>query len=235
MTQRNPTDEELATLAQFSVGTIIYVLQGIGIRRGFIPVRSVTPESDRFIGRARTLRTVPTREDVARRLAQSGQPSVHRQAFDDLSLGEVLVIAARGHVGAAVMGDVLAQRVRAQGGSAVLTDGCVRDITGVRDVGLPVFAAGVHAATFSTEHFAVDRDLPVDVAGTLVLPGDVLVGDDEGVAAIPVDVVGELLERLPGQERLDQFGLRKLAEGHPLRDVLPLAPYLRAQFDAEAP
>lgn len=219
-------------LAGIGVGTVVYVLQHAGLYHCFLPIRPVTPDASQFIGIARTLRTEPMREDVlAARRAKPKSSDPHRIAIDEISPGEVLVVAARGELGAAVLGDLLAARIANRGGAGVVTDGCVRDLPGIRDVGLPVFAAGAHAATFPTRHVAIEVNAPVGCAGVLVNPGDLLVGDDEGVAVVPADRAEEIVDAAVEQESLDAFSLSKIRDGVPLAEAYPLSPALRAEYE----
>src|SRR5439155_16644747 len=94
----------------------------------------------RFCGRAQTLRTLPLRSDLVDAQRAGRLPNAHRQAMDGAKPGEVLVIDARGVRDAAVCGDVLAARVQALGGAAIVTDGCVRDVPGLVSLSFPVFA-----------------------------------------------------------------------------------------------
>lgn len=224
--------DELQTI---SVGTLVYVLSGMGITRCFMrDVKALTP-GDRLFGRARTLRTAPTREDVARaRRAKPKSEDPHRIAMEDISKGEILVIGAGGQRNTAVLGDILAQRIKTAGGAGVVTDGCIRDVTAMSEVGLPIFAGGVHAGLFSNELLAMDINIPIDCGGVLVCAGDYIVADQEGVAVVPALLAAEVAERSIEQEQLDGFVRSKVAEGVPLSQAYPpneaiLAEYARAR------
>lgn len=221
-------------LSGIGTGNIIYCLESrLGIRGCFMTgVRPVFPGLG-FVATARTLRCLPTRTDLAKAQRDSGEPSPHRVAIDGISEGEVLVIEARGELSAAVAGDVLAARVKAAGGAGIVTDGCVRDLPGLRTLDLPVFSAGVHASTFSTRHLAVAVDVPVCCGQVAVQPGDVLVGDEEGVAVVPADLVGKVAALAREQEELDEFSLSKISQGAPLSRAFPLDAAFRAEFDAQ--
>ncbi|MBO0686210.1 MAG: ribonuclease activity regulator RraA, partial [Candidatus Dormibacteraeota bacterium] len=155
-------------LAGLPVGAIVYCLQRhLGLDNVFMsgvqPMTGPRP----FAGTARTLRTVPTRSDVAREQSGSDRPTPHREAIDGVSPGEVLVIDARGSRAAAVLGDVLCARVQAAGGVAVVTDGCVRDLPGLEQLDFPVYAAGANATLFSTQHLGIAVNEPVACGGVL--------------------------------------------------------------------
>jgi 5-oxopent-3-ene-1,2,5-tricarboxylate decarboxylase/2-hydroxyhepta-2,4-diene-1,7-dioate isomerase len=193
-------------------------------------VRPVT-SATRFIGRARTLRTLPTRSDIVE--AQRGDRLVnaHRQAIDEIGDGEVLVIDARGVREAAVCGDVLARRVEVLGGAAIVTDGCVRDLPGLSRLNLPIFAAGVHAALFGNRHVGIDVNQPIACGGVLVMPGDILIGDEEGVVVVPAHLEQQVADLAREQDQLDSFSLEKIGAGESLSRAFPLDAALRAEFD----
>lgn len=218
----NADTREIETgLADVGVGTLIYVLQKAGLSHCYLSSGCITPGTPRLVGRARTLRCEPMREDV--RDEQRGadpMKNVHRVTFDSIREGEVLVVGARGSDQAAIMGDVLAARLLSNGCAGVVTDGMIRDVAAVRSLGLPVFAHGVHSATFGTTHVAIDADVPVGCAGVLVCPGDYLVGDDEGVAVIPASMVEIILASARQQELSDVAALNHISSGGRLVEAL---------------
>lgn len=221
-------------LCNTGTGNIIYCLEvRLGIRGCFMSgVKSTTPAC-RFAGKARTLRCLPPRTDLVKAQRDRAEVSPHRAAIDSICEGEVLVIEARGELEAAVAGDVLAARVKAAGGVGIVTDGAVRDLPGLRALNFPIFSAGVHASTFSNRHLAVAVDVPICCGGVTVEPGDTLVGDEEGVALVPNSVMAVLPDMTQEQEALDDFSLKKIAEGMPLARAFPLDTKLRAEFDAQ--
>lgn len=225
----------LERLRTVSVGTVVYVLQKAGLRRCFMQgVTPVSRSAASFVGRARTLRTVPAREDL--QAVRAGEPKwtdPQRRAIDEITAGQVLVIDARGRVDAATLGDLLAQRIYTAGGAAVVTDGAVRDLPALEDIGLPIFAGGASAVTFSSQHFGVEVDAIVGCAEVTVVPGDYLVGDPEGVAVIPAQRAEEISIAAVEQETLDAYLRRRIAEGLPLREAYPPTAEVRADFEAE--
>ena len=220
-------------LAGLTAGTIDYVLETrLGLHGYFMSgqVRPVTAAS-RFCGRARTMRTLPTRSDVVQAQREGKMANAQRLAIDEIGVGEVLVIDARGVRDAAVCGDVLASRVEALGGAGIVTDGCVRDLPGLARLDLPIFAGGVHAALFGNRHIGMDVNLPVACGNVLVMPGDTLVGDEEGVVVVPAHLEQQVADLAREQDELDTFSLQKIREGHSLRRAFPLDAEFRAEFD----
>jgi regulator of RNase E activity RraA len=216
-----------------TTGTIDYVLETrLGLRGHFMSgqVRPVTSPR-RFVGRARTLRTVPVRSDIVEAQRGGTIPNAHRQAMDELGAGDVLVIDARGVRDAAVCGDVLASRVEALLGAAIVTDGCVRDLPGLAKLNLPIFASGVHAALFGNRHIGIDVNQPIACGGVLVMPGDVLVGDEEGVVVVPAHLEQQVADLAREQDDMDNFSLQKIRDGLSLKRAFPLDAELRAEFE----
>jgi regulator of RNase E activity RraA len=214
-------------------GTVDYVLETrLNLRNCFMSgqVRPVV-STKRFAGRARTLRTVPTRPDVVEAQRAGKLVNAHRKALDEPQPGDVLVIDARGLTDAAVMGDVLCSRFKAAGGIAVVTDGCVRDLPGLEKLDFPIFAAGVHAATFGNRHIGIEINVPIACGGVVVMPGDVLVGDEEGVVVVPAHLEQQVADLARAQDDLDNFSIEKIREGVPLARAYPLDAELRAEYD----
>ncbi|OGA67748.1 MAG: hypothetical protein A3G81_11490 [Betaproteobacteria bacterium RIFCSPLOWO2_12_FULL_65_14] len=218
------------TLSRLPVGTLVMNLDRAGFHNCFLKgVAPLTPER-RFVGRARTLRCLPTRPDVVAAQKSTGKPTPHRIAMDGISPGQVLVIDARGDRDAAVMGDLLAARIKAAGGVAAVTDGCVRDLPALAQIGLPVYAAGANATLFANRHVAIAIDEPVACGGVLVMPGDVLVGDAEGVVVIPAHMTETIAAAATEMEALDAFLLEKIRNGEPLARAYPPNAEMLAEF-----
>ena len=224
------SDLVLQTLKGISIPTISMVLQRLGYSGMFLS--GVTPRTPlrNFAGRAFTGRTLPMRSDVAK--VQAGGGSLHRQAFETIEAGDVLVIDARGEAGARVTGDILASRLKYRGAAALVTDGAVGDLAALQTVGLPIYSCGLTPVTFGELHVMADLNVPVACAGVLIMPGDVLVGDPEGVIAIPQGVAAQVAEEGAETERRDAFSRGKVEAGHPLTEAYPLSGTLRAEYEA---
>ena len=138
-----------------------------------------------MVGEAVTLRFIPMREDLATPGILADRNNPQRVAIDNMPQGAILVIDARGVGDCASLGDILAERIKQCGGSGVVTDGGVRDAAAVMEIGLPIFAAGPAAPASLAAHTPIDRNLPIGCGGVAVIPGDVLVGDGDGVVVIP--------------------------------------------------
>jgi regulator of RNase E activity RraA len=223
-------DEVLEKLRGVSIPTISLILRRLGYGHTFLSGLIPRTPAQNFAGRAFTGRTVPTRKDVA--ATQAGAASLHRHAFETIEPGDVLVIDARGDVGARVTGDILATRLRYRGAAGLVTDGAIGDLAAMQAVGLPVYSRGLTPVSFGELHVMADLNVPISCAGVLIMPGDVLVADPEGVMAIPQGVAAEIAEAGVEAERRDAFSRSKVEAGHPLAEAYPLNEKLRAEYEA---
>lgn len=193
-------------------------------------VRPMHPGT-KIVGTARTLRFVPNREDLF--ASHGGGYNAQKRAFDAVGEGEIIVIEARGETGSGTLGDVLALRARARGAAGIVTDGGVRDYDAVAEVGIPVFSAGAHPAVLGRKHVPWEHDVAVGCGGTTVLPGDVIVGDSDGVIVIPPALVEEVVDAALAQEAEDAWVATQVAAGHPVDGLFPMNAEWRARYEAE--
>jgi regulator of RNase E activity RraA len=218
--------ETLATLQQVSTATISAQL----LRRGFaqmflhglLPLR---PDL-RMAGQAVTLRFIPAREDLARdEQMASGEfnnlRNKQRIAVETIGPGEVLVIDARNDTRAASLGNILAARIKARGAAGIVTDGAFRDSPAIREIDLPTYARGQNPNISFTIHYAADINVPVACAGVAIIPGDVIVGDAEGVIVIPAAVADEVARDGYEQEQKEEFIYGKIVAGASIVGTYP--------------
>ncbi|WP_125777719.1 fumarylacetoacetate hydrolase family protein [Antribacter gilvus] len=183
-----------------------------------------------IVGRARTLRFLPNREDLF--AAHGGGYNAQKRTFDTVGPGEVIVIEARGETSSATLGDVLALRARVRGAAGVVTDGGVRDFEAVAATGLAVFSRGAHPAVLGRRHVPWDTDVAVACGGATVLPGDVVVGDADGVVVVPPHLAEEVADATLAQEEEDTWVAEQVAAGHPIDGLFPPDAGWRARFEA---
>lgn len=225
-------DAVLASLRQVSVGTLSSQLLKRGFRNTFLGGLSPTRPDLRLVGYAFTLRYVPAREDLDMRVEFDNLTNVQRLAVEAVGPGDVLVIDARGEIGAGSLGNILATRIKARGGAGVVTDGALRDANTFPAIDLPVYSRGTHAAVSSVLHHPADLNVPIGCAGVLVMPGDIIVGDPDGVIAIPRAIAAEVAGAALEQEGLEAFILGKIQSGSSIRGVYPAGDRTRAEFEA---
>jgi len=217
-----PLDAELIrVLSGITTATLTTVLLKKGLRnvwmRGAMPLRADTP---RLVGRAFTLRFVPTREDLATP-ASWGNPISTRAAIEAMPAGCIAVVDALGVTDAGIFGDILCMRMRKRGVTALVTDGVVRDIAGVEATGLPIWCAGTAAPASVTGLTFVGWQQPVGCGGVAVFPNDVIVADRDGAVLIPAALLDEVVAAAVEQERLETWIMGEVDAGAALPGLYP--------------
>ncbi|GAA5051361.1 RraA family protein [Nocardia callitridis] len=217
-----------------AVGTATVASQLLkrGLRDQF--VAGVTPlaPDQRIAGAAWTMRMIPSREDLDGLLPGS-TPVKGLSLFEVIEstpAGAVLVIDGRGETRTATGGDILIERLRVRGGAGLVTDGCLRDVAGVRATDLPCYSAGATANVSRAYLRVIDQNIPVGCGGTAVYPGDVLVGDGDGVIVVPRHLAEEVALGSVEQERLEEFLIAKVRAGAPLAGVYPPSASTREEY-----
>ncbi|UCR88707.1 fumarylacetoacetate hydrolase family protein [Mycetocola spongiae] len=203
-------------------------------RRGYNAVsidgpRPTRPEA-RLLGRARTLRFIPQREDLF--AAHGGGYNAQKRAVDGLNPGDVLVIEARGETGTGTIGDILALRAQVRGAAGIVTDGGVRDLALVAALDIPTYHNGGHPAVLGRRHVPWDTDITIACGGASVQPGDVIVGDSDGVIVIPPFLVAEVVADALEQEAEEVFIAARVAEGESVDGLYPMNAAWRAAYQA---
>ncbi|GAA3767262.1 ribonuclease activity regulator RraA [Micromonospora maritima] len=213
---------DLAALAEASTATLTTQLFKLGLRNTYLAgLRGLSRHEPRMVGEAFTLRYIPAREDIDTLDVFADYDHPQRLAVESVQPGQVLVMDCRGQGRAASAGHILLTRLAARGASGIVTDGTLRDVEGIGDLRLPVFAAGPAAMTNLAQHHAVDLQVPIGCAGVPVYPGDVLVGDPDGVVCVPRHLVPVIAQPAREQEELEAFLQRRVAAGAPLRGTYP--------------
>jgi regulator of RNase E activity RraA len=212
----------LAALRSVSTATVTTQLMARGLRNTFLHgLVPLNPGQTRMVGEAFTLRCIPSREDVDTLAVFQDYDHPQRKAVESVPPGAVLVVDARGRTRAASLGHILATRLLRRGVAGFVTDGSVRDIAGFAELAMPTFAAGAAATTNLAQHHAVDLQVPIGCAEVPVYPGDVMVGDRDGVVCVPRHLAAEVAAAGVEQERLEEFVLGKIESGAPLRGTYP--------------
>jgi 5-oxopent-3-ene-1,2,5-tricarboxylate decarboxylase/2-hydroxyhepta-2,4-diene-1,7-dioate isomerase len=218
-----------AALRRVSTATLTVQLTRRGIQTTFLTgLRPTRPEL-RMVGYARTLRYVAIRADV--RESMQGSEDAQKRLVESVNAGDVLVMEARGDTSAGTIGDILAARVLARGGAGVVTDGGVRDTPGVTELDLPTYYGAANASSLWNAHIPMDIDVPVTCAGVLVMPGDVIVGDAEGVVVLPFALAEEIAHAALEVEEREAFALERIKAGESHRGLYPLSDERRAEFE----
>jgi regulator of RNase E activity RraA len=215
------TDDIARKLAACAVPTINAVMAKSGL--GSNHMRQVAPvgPARRFVGRAVTLRAIPTREDLKKRVAAGELPDLQARAFAELARGDVLVIEAGGDLRASVFGDIMATYAMVQGAAAIVIDGCVSDQEAIGKLDLPVFARGNAATSASLFLHFTEMGGPVGCDGVGVMQDDILVGDGNGVVLVPAAHAQAVADAAFEREEFEAYIVDRIKAGAPLIGTYP--------------
>lgn len=227
--------ETLDKLRMCGQGTLTTQLFRRGFRQQFLAgVRPLNPHAARFVGEAFTLRFIPSREDRdwdLGDLKKRGEDNVQWEAIETIKPGQVLVIDSRNDTRAASAGNMLMTRMMRKGVAAAITDGAFRDGTEISEMPFPAYCRANTATTRPAYHRAVAMQEPVGCADVAVYPGDILVGDADGVTVIPRHLAEELAEDSYEQERREKFLFTKIDAGASLFGTYPAGPETLAEYE----
>jgi regulator of RNase E activity RraA len=216
----------LTRLAAVPTANAKQILRELGVARTVIAGAMRMSTDRRIAGRARTVRFLPLRED-----AKPPRGGLNRVMMESLEPGDVVVTDAGGNLEGAVLGDMLAARAFARGAAGLVTDGVVRDIEGIRDIGLPVWATGLFPDSNAASLIAWDIDIAIRCGGTLVLPGDYILADADGAMVVPPAHAEAMLERAEKLAIEDEFSQQLLKAGAKLDDAYPIPDSRREEFE----
>ena len=207
-------------LKMASTATLTSVLRNKGLHNTFM--HNVVPlESDaRMVGRAFTLRYIPAREDLDE-VPLDNLKDVQRIGIEQIGAGDVLVIDARGDTRAGTMGSILAARIQVRGCTGVVTDGAYRDSPTIAASGLPAYAVAMNAHTNKTVHHPSEIQVPIACGGVAVFPGDLIVGDREGVVVIPAHLAAAVAAEAEEMEQKERFIMEKIRSGASIVGTYP--------------
>src|SRR6185503_2619863 len=220
-------------LKRVSTATLTTVLFKRGLRNVFIQgVFLLNRDAPRMVGEAYTLRYIPAREDVDQLGAFEGRGHPQREAIEACPPGAVLVMDARRDASAATGGDILMTRLQVRGAAGVVTDGGLRDSPVIEKLPWPAYCGARSAPLNLVRHHAVEAQVPIGCGGVAVYPGDVLVGDAEGVVVIPAKMVDEVAKEAEAQTEFEDWVEARVKEGRSIFGLYPPNAETRAEFEA---
>ena len=222
-----------AILQNTSTASIATLLFKRGLRNQYVQnVRRLGAEGKRMVGPAFTLRYIPAREDLnpVDVFRDPGHPQ--RRAIEEIPEGHVLVMDCRLDASAASAGSILVTRLQVRGCAGVVTDGGLRDADEIAALEIPAFCARPSAPTNLTRHQAMDLNVPIGCGGVAVFPGDVAVGDGDGVIVIPAALVDEIAVEAREMETYEAWVVDQVKAGAPIIGLYPMNDEARARYEA---
>lgn len=217
------SDETRARLKRVSTASLATALYKRGLRNQFIQgVSPVNFKGETMVGQAFTLRYIPAREDRNGIEVFRNADHPQRVAVDTCPAGYVLVMDSRKDARAASAGSILVTRLAVRGCAGVVTDGGFRDAEGIGRLDMPAYHQRPSAPTNLTLHEAIEINVPISCGDAPVFPGDVLVGDGDGVMVVPAHLADALAEECLGMEVFEDFVLEQVTAGASTIGLYPL-------------
>ena len=211
-----------ALLAKVSTATLCTALFKRGLRNQFIQdVRPLNPNLPNMVGEAFTLRYIPAREDLNPISVFLDRNHPQRKAVEDCPPGAVLVIDSRKDARAASAGAILVSRLMVRGVAGVVSDGGFRDSPEIARLTIPAYHQRPSAPTNLTLHQALDINQPIGCGDVAVFPGDVVVGDAEGVIVIPAHIADEIALEATEMTAFEDFVTEQVLGGRSIIGLYP--------------
>lgn len=226
-------DGVLDKLRRVSSSTIATQLFKRGYRQPqMLGVRPVSTVADGFVAEAFTMRFIPAREDVNTADPYRSGNTLQWEAIENVPPGHVIVVDSRGDTRAASGGDMLMTRAWKRGAAGFVTDGGLRDGHVLSQLPFPTYAAAITITTRAAWHHVADLQVPIGCAGVAVYPGDVLVGDRDGIIVVPRALAAEIADPSLEQEQLESYVSTKIHAGEPLWGNYPPGEQTIAEYKA---
>jgi regulator of RNase E activity RraA len=228
-----PSAGLIAAFDEVSSATASGELYRFGIRNPHIQGLTARMPGKKVVGPALTLQFMPKREDLYD-VDEYADPEkqLHRHALYHTQPGDIIVVDARADLSSGVFGDMMLTYFKGCGGIGVIVDGCIRDFPKVEELGLGLWLRGM-TPNFHTQTnlFPYAVNVPIACGGTLVMPGDIIVADDDGATVVPIKLAPELAEKANEHAEWEDFSRMRLAAGGDLRKYYPLRDDARVEYE----
>lgn len=221
-------------LSAVSTATLCTALFKRGLRNQFVQdVRPVNAKPHNMVGEAFTLRYIPAREDLNPITVFEDRAHPQRKAVEECPAGAVMVIDSRGDPRAASAGGILVARLMMRGVAGIVTDGGFRDSPDIASLAIPAYHKRPSAPTNLVHHQAVDLNVPIACGEVPVWPGDIMVGDAEGVVVIPAGIAEAIANEAEQMTAFEDFVQERVLDGFSIIGLYPpIEPQTQVDFAA---
>ncbi|WP_420406102.1 ribonuclease activity regulator RraA [Nisaea sp.] len=222
MTATALSAETREKLMKVSTATICTALFKLGLKNQFIQdVQPLGAKGRNMVGQAYTMRYIPAREDLNPISVFQDPTHPQRVGVEECPEGHVMVIDSRKDPRAASAGSILVTRLMKRGCAGVVTDGGFRDAPEIAALDIPTYHNRPSAPTNLTRHQAIELNGPIGCGDVAVFPGDVVVGDGEGVVVIPLHLADEIAAEATEMTAFEDFVTERVLEGEAVIGLYP--------------
>ena len=209
-------------LKTVSTATLCTALFKRGLRNQFIQdVHPLNANLPNMVGEAFTLRYIPAREDLNPISVFLDPKHPQRVAVEQCPEGAVMVIDSRKNARAASAGSILISRLMVRGAAGIVTDGGFRDSPELAAMNFPAYHQRPSAPTNLTLHQAIDINVPIGCGDVPVFPGDVIVGDREGVVVLPAHLADDIADEAVEMTAFEDFVTGEVLKGRSIIGLYP--------------
>jgi regulator of RNase E activity RraA len=229
-----PPREVVDGLAAVGAATASAELSRMGIRNAHVQGPAPWTKGKALAGPALTLQFMPKREDVyGQDEYDDPEKQLHRHVLYHTRPGDFVCVDARGSMTAGIFGEMMLTYFKGKGGVGVVIDGCIRDWPNAQTIDLGFWLRGVTPNFHTqTDIFPYAVNVPIALNNVLVMPGDIIVADDDGVVVVPVAMAPALLAKASAHHEWEEFSRERLAQGGDLRRYYPLMDSQRDEYEA---
>jgi regulator of RNase E activity RraA len=233
-----PDPDLVRRLKDVGSATASAVMHRLGVRQTFIAGPLPRQSKAKVAGPVVTLQFMPRREDLVWGLASgAAEEDVEKHTalwavFETVEPGDILAVQAFGDAYTGCMGEMLITYFKGRGGAGIVVDGCIRDWPRVQEIGTPLWTRGF-TSNFASQGslFPWAYNVPVALSGVLVMPGDIMIADDDGAVLVPQAMAAMVLARTREHEDWEEFSRIKLAAGGSIRRYYPLDEIGQAEYE----
>jgi regulator of RNase E activity RraA len=229
---RRLTQFEIDKLKTISTATVATILHARGLHNQFVQgVFRLTEHRRPMVGQAFTLRHIPAREDIDKRQIFRLPDHPQRVGVESVGPGDVFVMDCHRDPSSASLGGILASRLQSRGCEGFVSDAGIRDSDYAASLDMPIFVASRSAPTNLTKQHGVELNVPIGCGGVAVYPGDVMLGDGDGVMVIPLEYLTEILPEALRMEHYEPFAQAHILKGAKVTEFYPANEKALALYD----
>ncbi len=219
---------DLATTASLTAQLVKRGMRTRSISR----IAPINPNTPRVFGPVYTLRYIPMREDLGTGAAMADPENPQRKAIETAPPGCVIVVDSCGLDASGTFGDILVARLRVRGVAGIVSDGPMRDIAELSKMDFPIFTKGNAAPPSYASILCVDAQVPIGCGGVAVFPGDIVIGDHDGVVFLPAAIAEEVARDAVEQDRMEAWIRHRIEAGSSIVGVYPPNDQTKAEYRA---
>ncbi|MBY3001116.1 ribonuclease activity regulator RraA [Rhizobium leguminosarum] len=228
-----PPKDMIDALREIGAATVSGTLGHMGFRNPHMVGPVPQNRGKSIVGPALTLQFMPQRPDLFTEGEYADpETQLHRHVLYHAQEGDVVVVDARGDMSSGVFGDMMSTYFKGRGGAGIVIDGCMRDRPNVEKLDLPLWLRGwTPNYHVQTSIYPNAVNVPIACGGVTVIPGDIIVADDDGVVVLPVTMASKVIEESQKHHDWEEFSREKLMEGGSLQRYYPLHDDARGEYD----